>query len=118
MAMAVPPPAAFELPDTIAALPRRPFHFSAAAFTEADALVAQPPEALFRRLLADQESEAAMLAARRVLDAFLTGPAAGPASSADELDGDLWCRYSDTKGPPLPFARGRRGTTALAGRGS
>ena len=51
MAMAVSPAAAFELPDTIAALPRRPFEFSPAAMDEADAIVAGPPEALFRRLL-------------------------------------------------------------------
>jgi Iron-containing redox enzyme len=86
---ALPSPAAFELPDTMAALPRRPFQFSAAAIAEADAIVALPPEALFGRLLADQESEAVMLAARRVIDAFLTGPgpAAGTAEpGADELD--------------------------------
>jgi hypothetical protein len=84
------PPAAFELPDTMAALPRRPFQFSAAAIAEADAIVAQPPEALFRRLLADQESEAAHLAARRVLDAFLSEAGeADDADDADDADGSL-----------------------------
>ena len=84
--MAVPPRAAFALPDTMAALPRRPFHFSAAAIAEAGVLVAQPPQALFRRLLADQESEAVLLTARRVLDAFLTEP--GPAGREDALSDD------------------------------
>lgn len=88
--MAVSPVTAFELPDRIAALPRRPFQFSAAAIAEADAIVARPPQELFRRLLADQESEAALLAARRVLDAFLAEPrprddALSQDSTADEI---------------------------------
>ncbi len=86
--MAVSPVTAFELPDTIAALPRRPFQFSAAAIDEADAIVAGPAEELFRRLLADQESEAALLAARRVLDAFLPAPSPpelGEDATADEI---------------------------------
>lgn len=82
------PPAAFELPDTIAALPRRPFQFSAAAIAEADAIAAQPPEALFRRLLADQESEAAHLAALRVLDAFLSEPSLSETSLSDPTADD------------------------------
>jgi hypothetical protein len=61
----------FEPLDTIAALPRRGFEFSAKASEEADAIIAQDPAALFQRLLRDQESEAVHLAARRVLDAFL-----------------------------------------------
>src|SRR5580658_1032617 len=36
------PPPAFELPDTMTALPPRPFEFSAAAVAEADAALAQP----------------------------------------------------------------------------
>ncbi|HWF82682.1 MAG TPA: iron-containing redox enzyme family protein [Streptosporangiaceae bacterium] len=77
----------FEPPDTIAALPVRPFEFSASASDEADAIVAGPPDALFRRLLGDQESEAVWLVARRVLDAFLTGPGPAPAhdASVDEI---------------------------------
>ncbi len=67
--MAVHP---FELPDTTAALPRLPFEFSAAAAREAAEILAQPPEVLFGRLLRDQESEAVMLAARRVIGAFLS----------------------------------------------
>jgi hypothetical protein len=69
--MAAAPTPAFEPPDTIAALPRRAFEFSGQAREEADAIIAQPPGALFRRLLRDQESEAVWLVARRVIDAFL-----------------------------------------------
>ncbi len=63
--------AAFEPPDMIAALPLRPFEFSEAASRDAEAVIAQQPEALFRRLISDQESETVLLVARRVLDAFL-----------------------------------------------
>ncbi|MFE4054832.1 iron-containing redox enzyme family protein [Streptomyces sp. NPDC059096] len=59
----------FVLPDTIASLPRRPFEFSPAARDEAAASL--EPGALFQRLLRDQESEASLLLARRVLEAFL-----------------------------------------------
>jgi hypothetical protein len=87
----------FEPPDLIAALPVRPFEFGPAAPAQADALLALPPSALYRRLLADQESEAGLLAARRVLDAFLrphygAAPAGlpGPAElSADDLAGHV-----------------------------
>src|SRR5260370_1095394 len=77
----------FEPPDTIAALPARPFEFSQGACDEADVIVAQPPEALFRRLIGDQESEAVWLVARRVLDSFLTGTRSGvdEDASADEI---------------------------------
>jgi hypothetical protein len=71
--MPVPPAAVFELPDTIATLPQRGFEVSAQASEEADAIIAQPPDELFRRLLRDQESEAVHLVARRVLHAFFTG---------------------------------------------
>jgi Iron-containing redox enzyme len=85
--MAMPPghpsPApACVLPDEVAALPRRRFEFSAAATAEAAAIIAQPPTALFERLLRDQESEATWLVARRVLEAFLSEHAATPAQSA------------------------------------
>jgi hypothetical protein len=90
--MPVPSAAAFELPDTIAALPRREFEFSARASEEADAIVARPPHELFLRLLRDQESEAVHLVARRVLHAFFTAaPDSGPDgrptadASADEI---------------------------------
>jgi Iron-containing redox enzyme len=75
--MPVPPEAVFELPDTIAALPRRGFEVSARASEEADAITAQPPHELFQRLLRDQESETVHLVARRVLDTFLRAGAAG-----------------------------------------
>src|SRR5580658_1144521 len=66
----------FEPPDTIAALPLRPFEFSPSASAQADAIIEQPPDAFFQRLISDQESEAGLLVARRVLDAFLR-PQAG-----------------------------------------
>ncbi len=90
--VAVPGPA-FEPPDTIAALPVRPFEFGTAAVQEAGAIVAGPPEALFRRLIGDQESEAVLLVARLVLDAFLrpagadSVPAPAGDASADEVAG-------------------------------
>lgn len=81
---------ALEVPDTIAALPLRAFEFSDKAREEADAIIAQRPDALFRRLLRDQESEAVLLVARRVIDAFLrqhTDAAAEPPddASADDI---------------------------------
>jgi hypothetical protein len=82
----------FEPPDTIAALPPLPFEFSAAAAAQADAIIAQSPEALFLRLLNDQESEAVLLVARRVIDAFIAcrgtpppGAALPDAANADEI---------------------------------
>jgi hypothetical protein len=68
----------FEPPDTIAALPCRPFEFSASAAAAADAIIAQSPAGLFARLLSDQESEAVLLTARRVLAAFLRPQAVSP----------------------------------------
>ncbi len=81
---------AFELPDTIAALARRGFEFSAQACEEADAIIAQPPQALFQRLLRDQESEAVHLAALRVLDGFLRdhtrgGPGGGASRARNTI---------------------------------
>jgi heme oxygenase-like protein len=70
-----------QLPDTTTALPPLGFQFSLQARTEAGAILAQPPDALFRRLLRDQESEAVHLAARRVLHAFLPDAAAGRAAA-------------------------------------
>jgi hypothetical protein len=63
--------------DLTVALPVRPFEFSPAASEEADRIVAQPPDAAYRRLIAGQESEAVWLVARRVLDAFWTGAGSG-----------------------------------------
>lgn len=65
------PSAAFPLPDLTTSLPRAPFEASPAAAAEAADTAAAEPGTLFRRLLADQESESALLAARRVLAAFL-----------------------------------------------
>ncbi|HEY3904446.1 MAG TPA: iron-containing redox enzyme family protein [Streptosporangiaceae bacterium] len=74
----------FEPPDLIAALPVRPFEFSAVACREADSIVAGPAPALFRRLISDQESESTWLVARRVLDAF-GDPAPADDLSANEI---------------------------------
>jgi hypothetical protein len=87
----------FELPDTIAALPERPFEFSAAAWEQAGALRSAGPHELFRRLLQDQESESTLLVARRVIAAFLgqedaTAPGAGalpPDAGADAIAAHL-----------------------------
>jgi Iron-containing redox enzyme len=70
-----------QLPDTTTALPPLGFEFSPQACTEAAAILAQPPGALFQRLLRDQESEAVHLAARRVLGAFFPGHAGAPATA-------------------------------------
>ncbi len=90
--MSTAPTLAFELPDTIAALPLRTFEFSGQARAEADAIIAQQPDKLFRRLLCDQESEPVLLVARRVIDAFLRSHAGAPAAggllddaSADDI---------------------------------
>ena len=47
--MSVPPYRPFELPDTMAALPRQPFEFSPAGRDEAAAILASPPGRLFQR---------------------------------------------------------------------
>ncbi|MFI9269511.1 iron-containing redox enzyme family protein [Kitasatospora sp. NPDC052896] len=64
--------------DLIVSLPPRPFEVGQAAQAEAEQLLGGPPTELFQRLLADQESETALLLARRVLAAFL------PADDADQ----------------------------------
>jgi hypothetical protein len=71
--------------DTTTALPRRAFEVSAQACEEADAIIAQPPQALFRRLLRDQESEAVHLVARRILDAFLPGETSEPVDMVEQV---------------------------------
>lgn len=90
----MPPPQlpAFEPPDTITALAPLPFEFSPQAAREADAIITQSPDALFRRLLRDQESEAVLLTSRRVLDVFLAEyasarrePGSSTPASADGL---------------------------------
>jgi hypothetical protein len=84
--MSIAPDRTFELPDTIAALPALPFEFSGAAWDEADAVLALEPDALFHRLLRDQEAESTLLAARRVIEAFLRD-ATGDAPDADGIPG-------------------------------
>lgn len=79
---------AFEPPDTIAALPLRGFEFSDNAREEADAIIAQRPDALFRRLLRDQESEAVLLVARRVIDAFVRPHTEAAAELPDNASAD------------------------------
>ena len=61
----------FDLPDTMTSLPERPFVFSQAGWDTAAALSDAEPADLFQRLLLDQEAEATLLAARRVIAAFL-----------------------------------------------
>src|SRR5215475_5149750 len=85
--MTAAPVPEFELPDTIAALPRRGFEFSPGTPAAADEILSQPAHALFQRLLRDQESEAVLLTARRVLHAFLR-PAAAAASPTDTSPAD------------------------------
>ena len=90
---------AFELPDTMAALPRSAFEFSAQACDEADAIIARDPHALFQRLLSDQESEAVHLVALRVISGFLgdydVRPAAWP--PADGSADDIAARVSEVR---------------------
>lgn len=70
-----------ELPDTMTSLPLSTFEFSPAAGAEVAALASGPPEAIFLRLLRDQESEVTLLLARLILAAFLPqDPAAAPAT--------------------------------------
>lgn len=83
--MSIAPDGTFELPDTIAALPRLPFEFGAAAWEEADAARTSEPAALFHRLLRDQEAESTLLVARYVLDAFLGADGDGPPGDADAV---------------------------------
>jgi hypothetical protein len=99
--MAAEPGLAFELPDTIAALPPRPFEFSAGARDEADDVIARPPADLYRRLLSDQESEAVLLVARRVIGAFLApgdaGSWPGADASADASADDIAAEVARTR---------------------
>lgn len=70
-----------ELPDTMTSLPLSTFEFSPTAGAEVAALASGPPEAIFLRLLRDQESEVTLLLARLILAAFLPpDPAAAPAA--------------------------------------
>ncbi|RPF25439.1 heme oxygenase-like protein [Streptomyces sp. Ag109_G2-6] len=82
MARSFPAPA-YTLPDLTTSLPSGPFEASPQGAAEAARITAGPPAGLFRRLIADQESEAVLLSARRVLAAFLT-----PADEEDEYRTD------------------------------
>ncbi|MFG3510583.1 iron-containing redox enzyme family protein [Streptomyces sp. NPDC047821] len=66
--------------DLTTSLPTGPVRAGRAAADEAAAVVAGAPADLFRRLLADQESEAALLTARQVLHGFLEETHAGDAA--------------------------------------
>ncbi|MFF5706522.1 iron-containing redox enzyme family protein [Streptomyces sp. NPDC012794] len=82
---------AFTLPDLTTSLPAGPFEASAAGAAEAARITAAPPADLFRRLISDQESEAVLLAARRVLAAFLPPAPDAGAEAADtgaDIDAD------------------------------
>ncbi|MGD3109644.1 iron-containing redox enzyme family protein [Streptomyces sp. YGL11-2] len=79
------PRTAFPLPDRTTSLPRAPFHFSPYAAEEATAVLEGEPADLFRRLLADQESETTFLTARRVLAAFLTTAEPQPGTDAEAI---------------------------------
>lgn len=72
----------FELPDNTTSLPMVAFEVDPAVRAGTDALLAEPPVAVCRRLLGDRESQEAILAARRILHAFL-GPAAAGSDDAD-----------------------------------
>ncbi|PYC71898.1 hypothetical protein C7C46_26485 [Streptomyces tateyamensis] len=68
-----------ELDDLTTSLPRGGFEFSPAAQAEAEAVLATGPAGIYTRLLADQETEATLLVARRVLAAFLADQQDRPA---------------------------------------
>ncbi|WP_331767508.1 iron-containing redox enzyme family protein [Embleya sp. NBC_00896] len=76
----------FVLPDTIDALPHRPFEFSRAGWDDAAAATRAEPDALFRRLLRDQESESSLLIARRVIDAFVRETDVGPSDAEADAE--------------------------------
>jgi Iron-containing redox enzyme len=61
----------FALPDRTVALPERDFEISPAGKAQADELCRLPINDLFHHLVRDQESDAAVLACRRVIGAFL-----------------------------------------------
>ncbi|MGW2662891.1 iron-containing redox enzyme family protein [Nocardia tengchongensis] len=78
--------------DTVTSLPPRRFEFSPAAAAEADAMLAAGPAAMWRALLVEQESEAPILLARRIIGAFLDAapePAAGDLAAAEITAEDI-----------------------------
>jgi hypothetical protein len=72
-----------ELPDRTTSSALTGFEFSPGAREQADAILAGGPDAVFRRLVRDQESEAVLLAARRILHAVL--PADGDGATDTEV---------------------------------
>src|SRR5690349_4550678 len=79
----------FELPDLITSSQLTTFEFSPTAKSEATALLSAEPDAIFQMLMQDQESESALLAARRIIHAFLDGAdhfAAVPDGIAEDAD--------------------------------
>ncbi|MEV7414925.1 iron-containing redox enzyme family protein [Streptomyces sp. NPDC089919] len=81
--------AAYPLPDLTTALPRAPFEASPAGAAAAAELAAAEPAELFARLLADQEDERALLAARHVLAGFLDAAAEDASADDPEVRRDL-----------------------------
>jgi len=75
----------FELPDLMTASPLTTFEFSPGAEEQAAAILAGGPDAIFHHLVRDQESEASLLAARRVIHAFLGDRSDAPA----EVDAEV-----------------------------
>jgi hypothetical protein len=72
-------------PDLTTALPPVPFEFSPGVRAAAARLVSGPPEALFRRLVRDQEAEPVLLAARLVIAAFLPPGEGAAADGTDDI---------------------------------
>jgi hypothetical protein len=71
-----------ELPDRTTSSALTGFEFSPVAGAQADAILVGGQDSVFRRLVRDQESEAVLLAARRVLHAMLP---AGEETGADAV---------------------------------
>lgn len=72
-----------ELPDRTTSSALTTVEFTPGTGERAAELLAGDPRAVFRRLLRDQESEAAQLAARRIVHAFLPPPGEGDTSTED-----------------------------------
>ncbi|GAA3808490.1 hypothetical protein GCM10022226_30780 [Sphaerisporangium flaviroseum] len=78
----------FELPDLMASMPELPFEFSPGAEATARATLSEGPEAVFRSLIRDQESEAGLLVARKIIGAFLQEAAGDEAGDAALMGGE------------------------------
>ncbi|MFK0289906.1 iron-containing redox enzyme family protein [Streptomyces sp. NPDC090442] len=76
---------AFALPDVFVVAPESTSEFDPAAVAAAGEVIASGPEALYRRLVGDQESEVVFLLARHALKGFCSGD--GPANGAREPTG-------------------------------